>query len=40
MGVSTLPHEKMLNAIKILGTQVAPAVRSALKVSTVVSARS
>jgi probable LLM family oxidoreductase len=40
MGVSTLPHEKMLNAIKILGTQVAPAVRSALKVSTVFSARS
>jgi probable LLM family oxidoreductase len=40
MGVSTLPHEKMLNAIKILGTQVAPAVRSALKVSTVASASS
>jgi probable LLM family oxidoreductase len=38
MGVSTLPHEKMLNAIKILGTQVAPAVRNALKVPTVASA--
>jgi probable LLM family oxidoreductase len=30
MGVSTLPHPKMLRAIEILGTQVAPAVRSAL----------
>jgi probable LLM family oxidoreductase len=27
MGVSTLPHEKMLRAIEILGTQVAPRVR-------------
>ncbi len=30
MGVSTLPHEKMLRAIKILGTRVAPAVRREL----------
>jgi probable LLM family oxidoreductase len=30
MGVSTLPHPKMLRAIEILGTQVAPAVRTAL----------
>jgi probable LLM family oxidoreductase len=30
MGVSTLPHPKMLRAIEILGTQVAPAVREAL----------
>jgi probable LLM family oxidoreductase len=30
MGVSTLPHEKMLRAIEILGTQVAPIVRKAL----------
>src|ERR1700757_1871215 len=29
MGVSTLPHERMLHAIEILGTQVAPIVRSA-----------
>ena len=34
MGVSTLPHEKMLRAIEILGTQVAPKVRDALKHST------
>jgi probable LLM family oxidoreductase len=27
MGVSTLPHEKMLRAIEILGTKVAPRVR-------------
>src|SRR5271169_6219135 len=27
MGVSTLPHQKMLRAIEILGTQVAPLVR-------------
>lgn len=33
MGVSTLPHPKMLRAIEILGTQVAPAVRSALAIS-------
>jgi probable LLM family oxidoreductase len=30
MGVSTLPHEKMLHAIEILGTQVAPIVRNRL----------
>jgi probable LLM family oxidoreductase len=30
MGVSTLPHPKMLRAIEILGTQVAPALRSQL----------
>jgi hypothetical protein len=35
MGVSTLPHEKMLNAIKILGTQVAPIVRTELSVTPV-----
>src|SRR6202041_2313860 len=35
MGVSTLPHEKMLHAIDILGTQVAPIVRSALSVTPV-----
>src|SRR5712692_4113901 len=33
MGVSTLPHEKMLHAIEILGTQVAPIVRSELSVA-------
>jgi probable LLM family oxidoreductase len=33
MGVSTLPHPKMLRAIEILGTQVAPAVRNALAIS-------
>jgi probable LLM family oxidoreductase len=32
MGVSTLPHAKMLRAIEILGTQVAPAVRTALAI--------
>ncbi len=30
MGVSTLPHEKMLRAIEILGTQVKPMVHAAL----------
>ena len=30
MGVSTLPHEKMLRAIEILGTRVAPIVRKEL----------
>src|SRR5271156_1603785 len=30
MGVSTLPHQKMLRAIEILGTQVAPIVRAQL----------
>jgi probable LLM family oxidoreductase len=39
MGVSTLPHEKMRNAIKILGTQVAPAVRNALKTTTATAIR-
>jgi len=33
MGVSTLPHKKMLHAIEILGTQVAPIVRSELSVA-------
>jgi probable LLM family oxidoreductase len=33
MGVSMLPHEKMLRAIEILGTRVAPAVRKALAAS-------
>src|SRR5207302_11288666 len=33
MGVSTLPHQKMLAAIEILGTQVAPIVRNELGVS-------
>jgi hypothetical protein len=30
MGVSTLPHEKMMRAIEILGTRVAPIVRKEL----------
>jgi hypothetical protein len=30
MGVSTLPHDKMLRAIEILGTRVAPIVRKEL----------
>ena len=34
MGVSTLPHTKMLRAIEILGTKVAPIVRKALGVSS------
>src|ERR1700686_249225 len=33
MGVSTLPHQKMLRAIEILGTRVAPVVRSELAAS-------
>ena len=33
MGVSTLPHQKMLRAIEILGTRVAPMVRKELAVS-------
>jgi probable LLM family oxidoreductase len=33
MGVSTLPHQKMLRAIEILGAQVAPIVRKELAVS-------
>jgi hypothetical protein len=28
MGVSALPHEKMLRLIELLGTQVAPIVRN------------
>src|ERR1700746_829297 len=35
MGVSTLPHERMLHAIEILGTQVARIVRSSLSVTPV-----
>jgi probable LLM family oxidoreductase len=34
MGVSTLPHTKMLRAIEILGTRVAPMVRKALGVAS------
>jgi hypothetical protein len=30
MGVSTLPHEKMLRSIEILGSRVAPIVRKEL----------
>jgi alkanesulfonate monooxygenase SsuD/methylene tetrahydromethanopterin reductase-like flavin-dependent oxidoreductase (luciferase family) len=30
MGVSTLPHQKMLRAIEILGTRIAPIVRKEL----------
>src|SRR5437870_8589395 len=33
MGVSTLPHQKMLRAIEILGTRVAPIVRKELAAS-------
>ena len=33
MGVSTLPHEKMLRSIEILGTRVAPMLRSELTAS-------
>src|SRR5437660_8702318 len=35
MGVSTLPHQKMLDAIEILGTVVAPRVRSELGVTSI-----
>src|SRR6202158_3147169 len=35
MGVSTLPHQKMLRSIEVLGTQVAPTVRSELSVTPV-----
>jgi hypothetical protein len=35
MGVSTLPHRKMLDAIEILGTAVAPIVRNELVVAAV-----
>lgn len=34
MGVSTLPHPKMLRAIEILGTRVAPMIRKELTVSS------
>jgi probable LLM family oxidoreductase len=34
MGVSTLPHQQMLRAIELLGTQVAPRVRDALASTT------
>jgi probable LLM family oxidoreductase len=34
MGVSTLPHQKMMRAIEILGTRVAPIVRRELVAST------
>lgn len=34
MGVSTLPHPKMLRAIEILGTQVAPLIRKELAAAT------
>jgi hypothetical protein len=30
MGVATLPHRKMLHAIEILGTRVAPVIRKEL----------
>jgi alkanesulfonate monooxygenase SsuD/methylene tetrahydromethanopterin reductase-like flavin-dependent oxidoreductase (luciferase family) len=35
MGVSALPHEKMLRSIELLGTRVAPIVRSELSVTPV-----
>src|SRR5258705_12189556 len=35
MGVSTLPHEKMLHAIEILGTAVAHVVRNELRTTAV-----
>jgi hypothetical protein len=38
MGVATLPHPKMLRAIEILGTRVAPAVRKELAAEGVESA--
>jgi probable LLM family oxidoreductase len=37
MGVSTLPHQRMLRAIEILGTRVAPILRKELGPSTTVS---
>jgi hypothetical protein len=37
MGVSVLPHEKMLSSIELLGTRVAPIVRKEL---TAVTSRS
>jgi hypothetical protein len=38
MGVSTLPHEKMLRAIEILGTKVAPRVRKSLAAGAMTTA--
>jgi hypothetical protein len=35
MGVATLPHQKMLRAIEILGTRVAPVVRKELAAMSV-----
>jgi hypothetical protein len=35
MGVATLPHRKMLRAIEILGTRVAPVVRKELAAASV-----
>jgi probable LLM family oxidoreductase len=40
MGVSTLPHEKMLRAIEILGTRVAPIVRKELATSRELTTKS
>ena len=37
MGVSTLPHQKMLRAIEILGTRVLPIIRRELVASTSVT---
>jgi probable LLM family oxidoreductase len=37
MGVATLPHQKMLRAIEILGTRVAPVVRKELAATGVLS---
>ena len=34
MSIATLPHAKLMHAIEILGTQVAPIVRSRLAAST------
>ena len=39
MGVSTLPHAKMMRAIEILGDEVAPKVRKHLGPETAVAAR-
>jgi hypothetical protein len=35
MGVSTLPHQKMLDAVEILGIHVAPIVRNELRVTPI-----
>ena len=34
MGVSTVPHQKMMHAIEILGTRVAPMVRREVAAAT------